>query len=250
MKKIIALLLCAAFIYTFLLCSCESAPEETTPAVTETETEVIETAAETVETETETETETEAETEPEPPSPYGMFKQAPGSINVAVTSPHAILIDAKTKEVLYINCDPDEKIYPASTTKRLTAIVALKYCEPDVVFKPGNELSLIAADASVAYIKAHHELSLEMLIEGMMLPSGSDAAYVIAAGVGKMIAKNDSLSGIEASAVFVEEMNRYGKEELGLTGSHFTCPDGYHDDDHYTTIIDIMTVMNIMNIIK
>ena len=44
------------------------------------------------------------------------------------------------------------------------------------------------------------------------------------------------------SAVFVDEMNRYGTEVLGLTGSHFSCPDGYHKDDHYTTITDIMTV--------
>ena len=40
----------------------------------------------------------------------------------------------------------------------------------------------------------------------------------------------------------MDEMNRYGKEVLGLRDTHFTCPDGYHDDDHYTTLIDIMTI--------
>ena len=176
------------------------------------------------------------------PSPYGTFKMADNPVNVTVTSPYAILIDANTKEIMYINCDPEEKIYPASTTKLLTAIVALKYCEPDVVFKPGDEQSLLASDSSIAYIKSNHELSLDMLIEAMMLPSGGDAAYTVAAGVGRIIAKDENLSGVDATKVFVDEMNRYGAEVLGLKNTHFTCPDGYHDDDHYTTIIDIMTI--------
>ena len=246
MKKLSALLLCAIFIFTLFLTSCQTLPDETAALSSQTETAAETTAEESTvaetETETEEETETDSETEAEQPSPYGMFTMADNPVNASVSSPYAVLIDAKTKEILYINCEPDRKIYPASTTKVLTALVALKYCEPDVVFKPGDELTLIASDASTAYIKTHHELSLEMLIEGMMLPSGSDASYTIAAGVGRIIAGNDALSGIEASAVFVEEMNRYGKEELGLTNSHFTCPDGYHDDDHYTTLIDIMTI--------
>ena len=240
MKKLIALLLCAVFIYTGLLCSCVNIPEDTKQTAVETESET-ETETETEE-QTVTETETEEETEPEPPSPYGMFRLSDDPVNVTVTSPYAILIDADTKEIMYINCEPDEKIYPASTTKVLAAIVALKYCAPDVVFKPGDELSLVASDSSVAYIKSNHELTLEMLIEGMMLPSGGDAAYTVAAGVGRIIAGDDTLSGADAVKVFVDEMNRYGEEVLGLKNTHFTCPDGYHDDGHYTSIIDIMTV--------
>lgn len=175
-------------------------------------------------------------------SPYGIFKLSDNLLSADVSSPHAILIDVNTKEILYLNCDPEEKIYPASTTKILTAIVALKYCDPDVIFRPGDELSLLEYDSSMAYTRPQHELTLEMFIEGMMLPSGCDAAYTIAAGVGRIIAQDDTLSGVEASAVFVNEMNRYGTEVLGLTGSHFSCPDGYHKDDHYTTITDIMTV--------
>lgn len=241
MKKLIALLLCAALIYTVMLCSCVNTPEQTSQTVTEISEETEEEQTQTEDT-TEEETQTETETEPEPPSPYGMFRLSDSPVNVTVTAPYAILIDANTKEILYINCEPEEKIYPASTTKLLTAIVALRYCTPDVVFKPGDELSLVAGDSSVAYIKSNHELTLEMLIEGMMLPSGGDAAYTVAAGVGRIIAGDDTLSGADAVKVFVDEMNRYGAEVLGLKNTHFTCPDGYHDDDHYTTIIDIMTV--------
>ncbi len=249
MKKLLCLFLSLIFIYTVFLCSCGGGTEDTyvtyypdTGTETETETETEEETETDITTETETEPAPATETEPAPPSPYGIFTYEQNVVNVTVTSPHAILIDANTKEILYMNCEPDEKIYPASTTKLLTAIVALRNCEPDAVFKPGDELELLASDSTVAYVKKNHELTLEMLIEGMLLPSGGDAAYVVAAGVGRRIAKNEELSGKEAVKAFMAEMNRYGKEELGLTGSNFTCPDGYHDDEHYTTIIDIMTV--------
>ena len=108
MKKLISLLLCAAFIYTVFLTSCQTVPEETSQPVTETVADVTETETreDGTQAETETETETEAETEAEPPSPYGMFTMADSPVNVTVTSPYAILIDAKTKEILYINCAP------------------------------------------------------------------------------------------------------------------------------------------------
>ena len=247
MRKILSVILASLLIYIPALTACTATPVETTapeqtvltvPTDTESEKQTGEPA-----TESESETTAEPETtKEEEPTPYGIFTYTENKVNVTVDAPYAILIDAKTNEILYLNCDPEEKIYPASTTKVLTAIVALKYCAPDVVFKPGDELSLLAKDSSIAYVKKNHELSLEMLIEGMMLPSGGDAAYVVAAGVGRKIAKNEDLSGVDAVKVFVDEMNRYGKEELGLKNSHFTCPDGYHDDDHYTTIIDIMTV--------
>ena len=252
MKKIICMLLCAVFIYTAFLCSCGGHDDPYTPYTPDSKEQTstdapAETAAQTVtdaqtEAKTETQTETEAETEPPAPSPYGIFTYNENAVNVTVTAPHAILIDANTKEILYMNCEPDEKMYPASTTKLLTAIVALHNCEPDVIFKPGDELSLVASDSTIAYVKTNHELSLEMLIEGMLLPSGGDAAYVVAAGVGRKIAGDDGLSAVDAVKAFVAEMNRYGKEVLGLTGSNFTCPDGYHDDEHYTTIIDMMTI--------
>ena len=248
MKRFICILLLAVIALSALV-SCGSAEDIQTTAAPSTDTGTQTSAPETADTAADTEdtaegetTVTEQSTDAPQPSPYGQFTYTENKVNAMVSAPYAILIDAKTKEILYINCEPDAKIYPASTTKVLTAIVALKHCEPDVVFKPGNELELVAKDTSIAYVKSRHELSLEMLIEGMMLPSGGDAAYVVAAGVGKKIAGNDSLTGKEAVTVFMDEMNRYAKEELGLTGSHFTCPDGYHDDDHYTTPIDIMTV--------
>lgn len=180
-------------------------------------------------------------TEGPAPNPYGIFKYDLNRLNVNVSSPYCIVIDVKTNEILYKNCDVNEKIYPASTTKLLTAIVALQYGDPDAVLTPGDELGLVAPDSSKAYIKSHHKLSVEMLIEGMLLPSGNDAAYVLAAGIGKIIAGDENMNGVDAVAVFVDEMNKYAADH-GLAGSHFTCPDGYHDDNHYSTLLDMMTI--------
>ena len=250
MKKTVCILLIFISVCALTLTSCTNDGDTfTTPAVTDTEAATVwqtdtepETDPVTTAPRTETEPATESETEPPAPSPYGMFGYDGNKINVSVSSPYAILIDANTNEILYITGDPEARIYPASTTKLLTAIVAIKNCPTDEVFKPGDELSLVAKDSSVAYVKKNHELSLDMLIEGMMLPSGGDAAYVVAAGVGRKIAGDETLTGTAAVSVFMDEMNRYGKEVLGLRDTNFTCPDGYHDDDHYTTLIDIMTI--------
>ena len=214
--------------------------DESAAEVTET---VDASADETVPERSGAESDTESITE-STQSPYGIFTYAAEEApELALSSHHAILIDAATNEILCLAGDPFDRIYPASVTKLLTILVAMEHC-PDLtaVFTPGNELSLIAKDNSIAFIEPNDRLTLEMLIEGMLLPSGGDAAYMAAAGVGRIIAGNSELSGTEAAAVFVEEMNRYAEEELGLTGSHFTNPDGYFDAGHYTTLCDIMTI--------
>ena len=259
MKKRFLSIVLLIFLCLPLLFSCgESDAEQsaaTEPAatgsatVTETERQtgtgeaIPETLPEDLTSKAEPVTETPTTEAPEP-NPYGMFTYDRNKVNVNVTAPYCILINANTNEILYTNCDVNERIYPASTTKLLTAIIAIKYGDLEAVFTPGDELDLVASDSSKAYIKSHHRLTLEMLIEGMMLPSGGDAAYVVAAGIGRIIAGNDSLSGADAVAVFIDEMNGFAAEH-GLTGSHFTCPDGYHDDDHYTTLLDIMTISRL-----
>lgn len=155
-----------------------------------------------------------------------------------IRAPYAILVDVEKKTVLYSKGGENEKIYPASITKVLTALVALQNCDPEVVFTPGDELELVEYDASIAYIKSHHSLTLDMLIEGMMLPSGGDAAYVIAAGVGRIILGSTEATAFECVDEFVREMNRYAKS-IGMNDSNFVTPDGYHHDDHYTTLHDV-----------
>lgn len=169
-----------------------------------------------------------------------VFKFATDPIKLEISAEFGAVLDVESGEVLYAK-GWGEKIYPASTTKLLTALFALSVCEPSVVFTPGDELELVASDSSIAYIKSNHALTLEMLIEGMLLPSGNDAAYVVAAGVGKRLAGEEGVSAREAVTKFMVELNKYAKS-IGLTGTQFTCPDGYHNDDHYTTLADMLMI--------
>ncbi len=133
----------------------------------------------------------------------------------------------------------NERIYPASLTKLLTALYAQTLLSPQEIITPGAELALVPSDSSVAYIKPHHKLTVEMLIQGMMMPSGNDAAYVVAAAAGNRL--DGSLQGAEAVARFMEGMNDYARQ-LGLCDSHFTVPDGLAGEEHYSTLEDLAII--------
>jgi D-alanyl-D-alanine carboxypeptidase (penicillin-binding protein 5/6) len=165
---------------------------------------------------------------------------------------YAAVYDLKAGELLYASNNLSDKIYPASTTKLLTALTALDYVDADEIFTVGDEVSLIGDGSSIAYIKKGHRLTAEMLIQAMMIPSGNDAAYALAAGVGRKIS-GENISSTEAVSLFVEKMNDKA-QKLGLYNTHFTSPDGYHDDEHYTTLSDMLgmsiTACNNETIIK
>lgn len=162
------------------------------------------------------------------------------ALNKKLTTEYVVLYDVTHSQVLYTK-NAEERCYPASTTKLLTACVAAKFCAPDTEFTVGEELSLVAYDSSLALLKKGQKLTFEMLLDALLLPSGNDAAYVMAAGVGRMYAGDDSLSAEDAVSVFIGLMNQTAKR-IGALDSHFVTPDGYHDDDHYTTAMDMMRI--------
>jgi D-alanyl-D-alanine carboxypeptidase (penicillin-binding protein 5/6) len=131
-------------------------------------------------------------------------------------------------------------VYPGSTSKLITILYALSVLPPEKVITAGDELDFVKAGSSIAYIKKGHRLTVEMLAEGMLLPSGNDAAYVLAAAVGREIAGND-VSATEALDAFIVGVNNYSKS-LGLCGTFLTVPDGYAGEEHYTTTEDIAIV--------
>lgn len=153
------------------------------------------------------------------------------------------VFDYESNTFLTYSCDPDAVLYPASITKLFTAYVALQYLEPDTVITAGDELALVAPDSSIAYIKRGHKLTASMLVEGMLLPSGNDAAYVLAAAAGRACGGADLTAG-EAIVCFVERMNAHA-QALGMTGTHFANPDGYHHEDHYTTPADMAIIARV-----
>ncbi|MCI8327193.1 MAG: D-alanyl-D-alanine carboxypeptidase [Lachnospiraceae bacterium] len=124
-----------------------------------------------------------------------------------------------------------EKLYPASTTKILTAYVALKEGNlDDVVTVSANAVDQ-SWDSSVCGLKEGDQMTLRDLLYGLMLCSGNDAAVAIA----------EHISG--SVEEFVVLMNAQA-QELGASSSHFVTANGLHDEEHYTTVYDMYLIMN------
>lgn len=145
-----------------------------------------------------------------------------------IDAPSYILIDPETGRSL-AEKEPDEKMYPASTTKIMTAIIALE--QGDL-----NQMATASAKAiDLEYGSMHigimqgEQIVLEDLLNAMMIRSANDAANIIAENVG---ASYDD---------FIEQMNKKARE-LGATNTHFVNPHGMHSDDHYTTVRDMATI--------
>lgn len=163
-------------------------------------------------------------------------EDAPGITEIPnIAAAQAFVIDADSGRALFMR-GTDKILYPASTTKLLSILCALEIIDTDRVITPGDELSLVNEHSSIAFIKSHHSLTVEMLIEGMLLPSGNDAAYVLAAACGREL--SEGASAEEAVEVFVEYMNEYARR-LGMCGSNFTSPDGFFDEENYSTVEDM-----------
>ena len=193
-------------------------PEETTPVETTTE-------ATTVETE-----------------PHITWKTYPATREL--TAKQYFVYDASASTYTIISGSANERIYPASVTKLFTAYVALQYLDPDLVITAGDALTLVAPGSSVAEIAAGDQLTVDQLIEAMILPSGNDAAYILAAEAGRIIENNPSLHVSLAVQSFVDRMNEIAKEQ-GMNDTHFVNPDGIHKPDHYTTFDDLVILAEL-----
>ena len=164
-------------------------------------------------------------------------------IDIAIDSPQGFVYSVSTDTVIFTKGE-GKVVYPASTTKLLTAIYSLTVLSKDEIITPSDELELVGEGSSIAYINTGHKISVEMLIEGMLIPSGNDAVYVLAAAVGRRLANDQSISGKQAVEIFVSGMNEYARS-IGLCGTNFTCPDGYADKTHYTTTEDMVIISRL-----
>lgn len=209
MKKIIALLL---FVTVFLSGCNGGKPQETTTTSP---------AAETTE-----------------PIPVVDWMTLPA--DRVISAAQYFVYDCEAKQFVAKAEDVSTKIYPASVTKLFTAYVALQYLDAAKSVKAGEVLNKVAAGSSVAEIKKGDVLTVEQLIAGMLLPSGNDAAYILAAEAGRAMygEKANEVSTDEAVKRFVKEMNDQAKI-LGMNGTNFANPDGIHSDSHYSTYADL-----------
>ncbi len=154
----------------------------------------------------------------------------------------AIMVDQKTGRVLYEK-NADEKLYPASMTKVLTALLSIEYIKPDEVVTVGTEINYVPWDSSLAGLEVGESISGKNLIRGLIIPSGNEAANTVAYEVVKRKTGNTNISYPDAELQFAEIMNDRA-ESLGATNTNFVTPSGYHDPNHYTTARDMALIAN------
>ena len=145
-----------------------------------------------------------------------------------IRSSTAVLMDANTGQVLY-DKGMHHRVYPASVTKILTALIAIENTQPhEMMTASATALDLPWYGAHIALVEGER-LSVEDAIFAMMLPSANDASNVLAEHVGGSL------------EVFAEMMNRRAYE-IGALGSNFTNSHGLHDENHFTTAYDIALI--------
>lgn len=141
----------------------------------------------------------------------------------------AILLDAENGEVLFAQ-NADAHLYPASTTKLMTAYLTLKYGDPWAwITVPDGIYIGIGEGASTANLKSGEEMYVYELLQCLMIVSANEAANALAIYISGSVENFVTLMNEEAAA-------------LGCTNTHFVNTHGMHDEDHYTTARDLSKI--------
>lgn len=138
----------------------------------------------------------------------------------------AVLMEVETGRVLYEK-NPHEKMPMASTTKIMTAILAIENSHPTDIVKVSPRASEV--EGSSLYLVTGEKLTMEQLLYGLMLRSGNDAAVAIAEHLAESVDQ------------FAAMMNAKAKE-IGALNTNFKNPHGLHNDQHYTTAYDLALI--------
>ena len=139
-----------------------------------------------------------------------------------------VLMEANTGALIYEK-NPDDRMYPASTTKILTAIVVLENCSLDEIVTFTEECCDLEEGAVTIDSVPGEEMVLKDVMYGLLLPSGNDCAMALALHVAGSIDR------------FADMMNAKA-EQIGAKNSHFSNPSGLFDADHYTTAADLSLI--------
>ena len=204
--------------------------ENNTPAAVETSAEDSSgTQAQT--SQAQTEPVTEKMTEPDTPAAAKSIPTLTG-----ITSTSGILMLEDTGEVI-AQLDPDRRIYPASMTKLMTALVVREQLGDMTIeiTMPQHILDRMAEEnASVSGLVGGETVTVLDMLYGILLPSGGDCCICMA----------EYISGSESE--FAQLMNQKAAE-LGMNGSHFTNTTGLHEEDHYTTVRDMAILLRVVD---
>lgn len=143
-----------------------------------------------------------------------------------------LVMDADTGHIICSSGNDNDKVYPASLTKVMTAMVALDYCSDLSTTMTISQAAIdgIGVDGqNTGRLKAGMTLDFESLLNIMMIYSANETSCAIAENIG------GTIDG------FIELMNAKA-DSLGLTGTHYVNPCGMHDKDHYTTPLDLAKI--------
>lgn len=147
--------------------------------------------------------------------------------SLSLSGEGAILIDFDSGAVLYEK-NIHQKLYPASTTKIMTAILAIEYGMMDDIVTIDPEVISLTKGSHIA-LDYDEEMSFENLLNALMIASANDAALALGKHVSGSLPK------------FIDLMNEKAKE-LGALNTNFVNPNGLHDDNHYTTAYDLSLI--------
>lgn len=178
----------------------------------------------------------------DPPEPPASTAVTIGSYIPGITAQKAFVYDFGSRDFLYMKGEADAKLYPASITKLMNAYTAVQLFSPDDLLTMDRDTyDITPKDTSLAGIYAGNQMTFLTALQAMLIPSGSDAAHLIAVGGGRKLANDPTLGAQAAEDLYVEEMNRQA-ELLGLGHTHFVHADGYQDYYHYTCMADLVII--------
>ena len=143
----------------------------------------------------------------------------------AVSAASAVLMDAETGRVLYAHNEQEPRAI-ASTTKLMTALVAAEYLGGDLSETVEIKREWTGIEGTSLYLKPGETITLKTLLYGLLLHSGNDAAVALA-----------GICGGEVET-FVGWMNQRA-QDLGMTNTHFSDPNGLGDENHYASALDM-----------
>lgn len=148
-----------------------------------------------------------------------------------ITATSALILNSSDDVVIYAN-NVYKRMYPASLTKLITALVVLKHADlNDTVTVSYNASHITESGAKLCGFKEGDKISLEILLNALLIYSGNDAGIAIAEHIG----------GTEVG--FAKLMNDVAKE-VGAIHSNFINAHGLHDDNQYTTTYDLYLIFN------
>lgn len=142
----------------------------------------------------------------------------------------AVLFDLSGKEVLYSK-NAHEKLYPASLTKVMTALVALQNGSLDQTLTATDAVKITESGAQLCGLKTGDTMTLDQALHILLMYSANDAANLIAENIGGSVEH------------FVEMMNAEAKR-LGATNTNFVNAHGLTDEKHYTTPYDLYLIFS------